>query len=166
MARIALIAALAENRVIGREGNLPWRIPADLKFFKATTSGKAVVMGRKTFASIGRPLPNRLNIVVTRDDGFRPDGVSVAGSIAAALALAASSAGEDEVMVIGGAEIYAAALPLARRLYLTEVHAAFDGDACFPALEPRQWAERSRERRHQEQPMPLDFSFVVLERVA
>ncbi len=164
MARIALIAALAEDGVIGRDGGLPWRIPADLKFFKAVTLGKPVVMGRKTFTAIGRPLPGRFNIVLTRDPSFRPVGVTVAADIDAAMASAASAAGDGEIMVIGGAQIYAAALPLAERLYLTEVHASIAGDTCFPAFDSGQWIERSRERHQQAQPVPLAFSFVVLER--
>ena len=155
---------MAANRVIGKGESLPWRIPADLKFFKATTLGKPVVMGRKTFASIGKPLPGRFNIVVTRNPNFRQDGVAIASNIDAALALATSAAGEGEVMVIGGAQVYAAALPSARRLYLTEVHASVAGDTHFPVVDPSQWIERSRERHRQEQPVPLDFSFVVLER--
>jgi dihydrofolate reductase len=166
LASIALIVALAEDRVIGKDGGLPWRIPADLKFFRSVTMGKPVLMGRKTFASIGRPLPGRRNIVLTRDPGFRPAGVTVVTDIDAALAEATSAAGDGEVMVIGGAQVYAAALPSARRLYLTEVHASVAGDTYFPVLDPSRWAERSRERHRQEQPLPLDFSFVVLERLS
>ena len=143
---------------------MPWHIPADLKFFKTTTLGKPVVMGRKTFGSIGRPLPGRLNIIMTRDPGFHPAGVDVAADVDAAISLAATAAGAGEIMVIGGAQIYAEVLPSAQRLYLTEVHASVAGDTRFPHLEPSQWIERSRERCRQDIPTPLEFSFVVLER--
>src|SRR3546814_10388241 len=124
--RIAFVVAMDRNRVIGRAGALPWRIPADLKFFKAVTMGKPVVMGRKTWQSIGRALPGRANIVVSRDPDFRSEGAAAASSLDAALDRAraiARPAGVAEVMVIGGAEIYALALPRADRLYITEVQA-------------------------------------------
>lgn len=164
MANLAIIAALADNRVIGRDGALPWRIPADVRYFKSVTMGKPVIMGRKTFKSIGRPLPGRLNIVVTRDTHFRADGVTSASGIDAAIELASSAAGTGEIMVIGGAEIYVLTLPHARRLYLTEVHATIAGDTRFPRFEPADWVEFSREEHTQEQPIQLAFSFVVLDR--
>ena len=159
---IALIAAVATNGVIGRDGALPWRIPADLKHFKALTLGKPVIMGRKTYVSIGRPLPGRQNIVLTRDAGFRAEGVTVARNLDAALAAANRDAAE--VMVIGGAAVYAAALPHARRLYLTLVRASVAGDVRFPDFDRADWVEVSHERRRQDQPVPLDFSFLMLER--
>lgn len=136
--RLAMIAAMSRNRVIGRDNALPWHISADLKHFKRTTLGKPVVMGRKTFESIGRPLPGRTNIVVTRQKDYRPDGVRVATSTASALALAdevAAADGADEVMVIGGEQLYRSLLPHAERLYLTEVDAEVEGDAFFPELD-------------------------------
>lgn len=128
---VSLIAAMAENRVIGRDGALPWHLPADLARFKALTLGHPVIMGRKTFAAIGRPLPGRLNIVLSRQPAFRPAGVLVARSLAEALQLAA---GAVEVFICGGGQLYREALPLAERVYLTIVHRAYPGDTVFPEL--------------------------------
>ncbi|WP_372759665.1 dihydrofolate reductase [Litorivivens sp.] len=165
MTCLAMIAAMSRNRVIGRDNALPWHISADLKHFKATTLGKPVVMGRKTFDSIGRPLPGRTNIVVTRQPGWHADGVRIARSTEQALQLAAEVAEADgvaEVMVIGGEQLYRSLLPHAQRLYLTQVQAEIEGDAYFPALDEG-WVKVS------EQPgMEGDwrFSFVVYERGA
>jgi dihydrofolate reductase len=162
------IAALARNRVIGQGNGLPWRLPGDLKFFKATTLGKPVVMGRKTFQSIGRPLPGRPNIVVTRDPGFAAEGVHVVRDIDTALDLAATLAretGAEEVMVIGGAEIYAQALPRLDRLYLTEIDAEIDGDAYFPEIEPRAWREADRSNPVLDEASGLSYCFITLHRV-
>jgi dihydrofolate reductase len=158
--RISLIVAVAENGVIGRDGDLPWRIPADLKFFKDTTTGHPIVMGRKTHQSIGRALPGRTNIVVTRDPEFSGDDIAVVGDLDSALAAAGEA---DEVMVIGGAQIYAMALPRAKRIYLTEVHIAADGDTRFPELDRGIWSETSRVDHPAEGDIPA-FSFVTLER--
>nr|WP_160154823.1 dihydrofolate reductase [Microbulbifer sp. ALW1] len=145
---LAMIVAMARNRAIGRENALPWRISGDLQFFKRTTLGKPVVMGRKTFESIGRPLPGRKNIVITRNPDWRAEGVSLAASLEQALALAAQAAaagdGAEEIMVIGGAEIYRQAMPLAQRLYITEVEAEVEGDAFFPELDET-WEEVGRD---------------------
>ncbi|WP_445355517.1 dihydrofolate reductase [Microbulbifer sp. EKSA008] len=144
---IALIAAVARNGAIGKDNELPWRISGDLQFFKRTTMGKPVVMGRKTFESIGRPLPGRVNIVITRNADWVADGVEVVQSLDKALSLAQESAkdsGASEVMVIGGAQIYRQALPLAARLYVTEVDANIDGDAYFPDMDDS-WVESARE---------------------
>lgn len=169
---ISLIAALAENRVIGRDNALPWRLPNDLKYFRAVTIGKPVIMGRKTWESLGRPLPGRTNIVITRQSGYVPAGsnesVRVVASLQEALALADSVAqrdGVDESVVIGGAEIYSQALPLCHRLYLTEVHAVVDGDAYFPVVDFSQWQETKRERHAASGGNPFDYSFVVYERI-
>ncbi|WP_439515309.1 type 3 dihydrofolate reductase [Oceanibaculum nanhaiense] len=162
------IAALARNRVIGQGNGLPWRLPGDLKFFKATTLGKPVVMGRKTFQSIGRPLPGRPNIVVTRDPGFTAEGVHVVRDIDTALDLAATLAretGAEEVMVIGGAEIYAQALPRLDRLYLTEIDAEIAGDAYFPEIEPRAWREADRSNPVLDEASGLSYCFITLHRV-
>ena len=139
---VAMIAAMDRNRVIGVDNQLPWYLPEDLRFFKRITQAKPLVMGRKTFQSIGRPLPGRLNIVVTRDPDFTHAGIRVCHDLPAALALADQQAtidGVEEIMVMGGAQIYAQALPYASRLYLTEVDIAVAGDAHFPALDPADW---------------------------
>lgn len=128
---IALIAALGSDRVIGLNGAMPWHVPADLKRFKRRTVGKPIIMGRVTFESIGRPLPKRRNLVLSRRTGWAPQGVEVVGSVAAAWA---ATEADGEVMVIGGAAVYAATLPHADRLYLTLIHGAFSGDTFFPAL--------------------------------
>lgn len=165
--KISLIAALAENRVIGRDNMLPWRLPSDLQYFKAVTLGKPVIMGRKTWESLGRPLPGRTNIVITRRPGYAPAGARVVWSFDDALELAAQVArldGVDECLVIGGAEIYALALPRCDRLYLTEVHATVEGDAFFPAFNHAQWREARRERFVASAANPYDYSFVVYEK--
>ncbi|MDZ7853690.1 MAG: dihydrofolate reductase [Halomonas sp.] len=144
---VAMIAAMAKNRVIGVDNQLPWYLPEDLKFFKRMTQAKPLVMGRKTYQSIGRPLPGRLNIVVTRDPGFHHDGIRVCHDLAAALSLADQQAtidGVDEIMVMGGAQIYAQALPYASRLYITEVDVEVEGDARFPELDIAEWQEVQR----------------------
>ena len=135
---LALIAARARNGVIGLDNRMPWHLPEDLAYFKRVTLGKPVVMGRKTFESIGRPLPGRLNIVVTRNPDWQAAGVQVAHSLDAALALAAAAAPE-EIMLIGGAELYRQALPQADVLYLTEIDAEFAGDAFFPEVDLARW---------------------------
>ncbi len=145
---VAMIVAMAKNRVIGIDNRLPWHLPADLKHFKARTLGKPIIMGRKTYQSIGRPLPGRLNIVLTRSDGFSADGVSVVHSIEQALAVAAEapvSSDQPELMVIGGEQIYRAFMAVAQRLYITEVDVEVEGDAWFPSFDAEDWAETARE---------------------
>ncbi len=145
---ISLIVAVARNGVIGANGGLPWRLSSDLKTFRRLTLGKPIVMGRRTFASLGKPLDGRDNIVVTRDPHFEADGVSVFNSMPDALVLARALArtnGSDEVMIIGGAEIYRAALPLANRIYWTAVEAEPDGDVVFPSLATEEWLQVSSE---------------------
>ena len=165
--RIAFVVAMAENGVIGRSGGLPWRLPSDLKRFRKLTLGKPIIMGRKTFESIGKPLDGRDSIVVTRRRDFSVSGVHVAGSVAEAMALGrrlAAARGAEEVMVIGGADIFRAALPEAERIYLTLVHATPLGDIRIDPPDPRAWCEISHE------PMPRtsgdEFSadFIVLDR--
>ncbi len=165
--RLALIAAVAENGIVGRDNRLPWHLPEDLKYFKRTTVGKPVVMGRKTWDSIGRPLPGRTNIVISRQSNLRLEGVSVVADLPAALRLAegiAGREGSDELMVIGGSEIHALALPMAQRLYLTEVHAQVAGDAFFPAWNRHEWEESSRRRHSADDTNPYDYSFVIYNR--
>jgi len=159
--RTSLIAALAKNRVIGIENRLPWRLPEDLAHFKALTLGHPILMGRKTFESLGRPLPGRTNIVITRNPGYRPDGCLVADSIPAALALCADA---DEVFFIGGAELYAQVIPLVDRLYLTEVDIEAHGDAWFPDYDRSAFQEIARESRTGEKGDALGFDFAVYER--
>ena len=160
--KISVIVAMADNGVIGNKNRLPWHLPADLKHFKATTMGKPIIMGRKTWESIGRPLPGRTNIVVTRDPDYVADGCVVVHGIDAALAAAAD---DDEVMVIGGAEFYRQVLPRASTLYLTLVHDSFEGDAFFPELDGREWRELTREDFEPDADNPHAYSFVELERV-
>ena len=157
---------MARNRVIGRNGDLPWQLPADLRHFKSVTMGKPIIMGRKTFESIGRPLPGRKNIVVTRRANFISDGVLISNNLTAAIALGKAIASEDnvdEIMVIGGGEIYALAMPYARRIYLTEVQADIDGDTMFPELDPTVWHERDRKSHRPDKDTP-GYDFVLLER--
>jgi len=165
--RIVLVVAVAENGVIGRDNGMPWRLPGDLKHFKKTTLGKPVIMGRRTFESIGRPLPGRSNIVLTRDTGFRPDGVLLARNIDEAFSLAKREAmklNAEEITVIGGGEVYAQALPLAARIYLTEVHGKPDGAAHFPSLDRSDWTETSRDGPHRGADDTYSHSFIVLDR--
>lgn len=140
--RIALVAAQSENGVIGKDGNLPWTMKSDLKWFKSITTGKPVVMGRKTFESLGKPLPNRTNIVVTRQGDYQVDGVVVVHGIDRALMIAekdAQQSGQEELCVIGGGEIYAETLPRASRIYLTVVETELEGDTRFPELDREEW---------------------------
>ncbi len=155
---VNLVVARADNGVIGRDNALPWRIPADLQHFKRLTLGKPIVMGRRTFESIGRPLPGRLNIVLTRDPDWQAEGVTVAASLSDALA-----ADVPEVAVIGGAQVYAEALPFATHVHLTEVHAAPEGDTVLPAFDPAEWRETAREDHAADGDTP-GYSFVTLER--
>jgi len=157
--KIVLVAAVAENGVIGLAGDIPWSIPEDLKHFRAVTRGNTVVMGRKTFDSIGHPLPYRTNVVVTRDPSWAYDGVFRAGSVEDAVELAQGF--EGDVMVMGGAQIYAAAMPLATHQILTEVHLAPEGDTHYPAYDPAEWVETRREKHPDAEP---GFDFVWWER--
>ena len=163
--RVAVIAAVSENGVIGRDGGLPWRLSSDLRHFREVTTGKPVVMGRKTHESIGRPLPDRENIVVTRCADLA--GVKVAPDFESALAYAAALIGvAGEVVAIGGEAIYREALPHADRCYLTEVHATVEGDIYFPERIQVEWREVSRVRCRAGAGDDHDYSFVVLDRVA
>ena len=130
---LKIIVAIARGGVIGRDGKMPWHIPEDLQYFKRTTTGHAIVMGRKTFESLGRPLPNRTNVVVTRQKDYRPEGVEVVHSLEEAVRK------YPDAFVIGGAEIYRQALPLADKLYITKIHATYKGDTYFPKTDLRRW---------------------------
>ncbi len=166
--KVSLIAALAENRVVGRNNQLPWHLPEDLKYFKRMTSGKAIIMGRKTYESIGKPLPNRTNIVISRNPDFTAEGIKVVSNLKEAIAFAEDVNfvnAMDEVMIIGGAMIYEAALPLADRLYLTHVHANVEGDAYFPECDLNQWTEKGRELFKANESNPYDYSFVVYDKI-
>jgi len=168
-ARVALIVATAENDVIGNDGALPWRLSSDLKFFRAVTMNKPLIMGRKTYDSIGKPLDGRDNIVITRNSEFEVPGVIVACDLEQALRVAREKAEErnaNEIAVIGGAQIYELLLPQADIIYLTEVHAAPEGDTTFPKFNKKEWREVSRERHEAGPKDSADYSFVVLERIA
>ena len=164
----ALIVARARNGVIGRDGALPWRLPAEMALFKATTMGKPIIMGRKTWDSFPRkPLPGRTNIVLTRDGSFEAAGAVVCENLTEALQIAREQAEDDgatEVCVIGGAALYELALPKAKRLYLTEVEADVEGDAVFPYIDESQWREVRREAHPADDANPYAFTFRVLER--
>jgi dihydrofolate reductase len=159
---ISLVVAAARNNVIGKGNALPWSLPNDLKHFREVTSGHTVVMGRKTFESIGRPLPNRRNIVITRQEGYKPEGVEVVGSLAAAIA--SMSVGED-LFVIGGGEIFNQVLPIADRVYLTRIEADVEGDAFFPRLDANEWEEVSRLPGVVDEKNALPHTFLILDRI-
>lgn len=172
---VSIVVAVAENGVIGRNNALPWHLPDDLKYFKSVTIGKPVVMGRKTFESIGRPLPKRTNIVLTRREGWSADGVKVVHSLSQALELVRTLAteapqeqGQDviapEVMIIGGADIFALALPMADRLYLTRVLGSPEGDTYFPPFDPADWSEVSSIPGQPADDGAHTHDFVVLDR--
>uniref|UniRef100_E6QX68 dihydrofolate reductase n=1 Tax=mine drainage metagenome TaxID=410659 RepID=E6QX68_9ZZZZ len=156
---LSLIAAVAQNGVIGIRNTLPWRLPEDLRYFKQLTLGHPIIMGRKTYESLGRPLPNRTNIILTRDMLFQTENCLIAHDIPEAISLCAE---EDEIFVIGGAQIYQQAMSYAQRLYLTEVKLDIaEGDAWFPEVDTRLWHEISRQTHHNEQ---CHYAFVVYER--
>jgi dihydrofolate reductase len=163
---ISFVVARADNGVIGRDNALPWRIPEDLKHFKRLTVGKPVVMGRRTFESIGKPLPGRHNIVLTRDPDWRAEGVTVVPNLAEAIAAAGldPKTRAEEVMIVGGAAVYTEALPIATRVYLTEVHAEPEGDTLLPPFDQARWRETARQDHAAEEGRPA-YSFVTLERV-
>lgn len=160
MTLLTLIVARARNGVIGRDNALPWRLPEDLQHFKRTTLGAPIIMGRKTWDSIGRPLPGRRNIVVSRNRGLTLEGAEVAASLEDAQRLCV---GAEQVFLIGGAQLYAEALPSADRLILTEIDADVPGDAFFPAVDRSKWIEVARETHHSEA-NGFDYAFVTYER--
>lgn len=157
---ISIIVAMARNRVIGHCGGMPWHLSEDLRRFRQITWGKPVLMGRKTHEAIGRPLPGRHNIVVSRSHDFHAPGCTVVDSLAAGIATAEG----DQLMVIGGAMLYEALLPQAEYLYLTWIEADFPGDTFFPEWDPGQWREVSREQRHPDADFPYSYRFLVFQR--
>ena len=156
---LTIIVATDRNNGIGINNTLPWRLPEDLAHFKRTTSGHAILMGRKTFDSIGRPLPNRRNIVITRNAAWQHEGVEVATSLQVAARISAGA----PAFIIGGAQVYAEALPLVRRLIITRIDHSFDCDAFFPALAPHEWRETDRQQHHSDSG-GFDYAFVTYER--
>jgi len=159
--RISLVVAVSRNRVIGRDNQLPWRLPADLAFFKRVTMGHPVIMGRRTWESLKKPLPGRENIVVTRNKGYEAPGSAVANSLEAALALCAD---EPIVFVIGGSQLFAESLPIADRIYLTEVDAVVEGDIFLPEFDRSQWTETPIEYHAVDERHALPFRIVQLDR--
>jgi len=161
--KISLIAAAAENNVIGKDNDLPWKLPDDMKFFKETTTGHHILMGRKNLESFGRLLPNRINLILTRDKSFEFKGAKIFHDLDKAIAFAANS-GEDELMVIGGGEIYKQALPQADKIYLTRIHSEIDGDVFFPKIDADKW-EMTEEYFHpSDDKHKYGFTFQTFER--
>lgn len=168
MMTVSLIAAVAQNGIIGRNDasgkpDLPWHLPDDFQFFRNTTSGHPIIMGRKSLDALGKPLPKRTNIVVTRNRDFQMPGVTVVHTLADALAEARKTE-DSEIFVIGGAEVYAMALPVANRLYLTEIQRAYEGDTQFPIFDKTEWQEVSRRHHPADERHETAFDFVVYER--
>lgn len=161
--KISMIAAMAHDRVIGKDNQMPWHQPADLAHFKRVTLGKPVLMGRKTFESIGRPLPGRRNLVISRNPDYQAEGIEVVGSVEAALALLAGSSVE-ELMVIGGGHLYAEMLPSADCLYLTRIDLAVEGDTRFPAFDDGQWQRVDCESHSADEKNPHPYSFETWQR--
>ena len=159
--RLSIIVAMDDNQLIGKDNGLPWHLPADLGDFKKTTTGKTVLMGRKTYESIGRPLPNRRNIVISRNSAFEAPGCEVVESIDQALALAQD---DPEVMVMGGASFYQQMLPQVDRLYITQIEGSFEGDAYFPVFDRDAFVETKRETHQPDEKNPHTYHFTILER--
>jgi dihydrofolate reductase len=157
---VSIIVAIAKNNAIGKDNKLLWYLPNDLKHFKDVTTGHTVIMGRKTYDSVGKPLPKRRNIIITRQ-AISIEGCEVVNSLEAALALCKD---EDEVFIVGGAEIYRQAIPLTDRIYLTIIDQEFEGDSFFPELDPAEWEEKERENFEPDEKNKLRYSFITLER--
>lgn len=164
---LALICAMAENRTIGRNNRLPWKLPEDLKYFKRTTMGNSIIMGRKTWESIGRPLPGRTNIVISRDSNYEAEKAKVVNSLGAAITLAENLAavdGSKEAFIIGGAGLYKEALPLADRFHLTRVHAQVEGDTFLAEFNEDEWKEVSRKYFKKSDTNPYNYTICLLQR--
>ncbi|MDA2937495.1 dihydrofolate reductase [Acidobacteria bacterium AH-259-A15] len=159
--RLSIIAAVSANQVIGRNNTIPWRLPADLKRFKSLTMGHHLLMGRKTFESIGRPLPGRTTVVITHRNDYAPKGVLVAHSLNEAVKMAS---GDDEVFIAGGAQIYRQTLARATRLYLTLIHEEFEGDTYFPEINESDWLLSSKDAREPDEENPYRYSFLVYDK--
>ncbi len=159
--RLSMIVAMDDNQLIGKDNALPWHLPADLGYFKKVTTGKTVLMGRKTHESIGRPLPNRRNVIVSRNADFEAQGCEVVSSINAALELAKD---DDEVMVMGGASFYEQMLPSVDRLYITYIEGSYEGDAYFPVFNKDEFEQVSRESHSPDEKNPHTYHFTVLDR--
>jgi len=162
MSKISIAVAIGENHAIGKNNQLLWHMPADLKFFKQTTSGHTVIMGRKTFDSVGKPLPNRRNVVITRDPELQIEGVELVNSLDEALEITKTE--EKPVFIVGGAEIYRQALPKTDKLYLTTIHHNFDADTFFPDFDRSEWTVISSEPHKADEKNKYDYTFEVLER--
>ena len=158
MSTISILVAMAKNRTIGVNNTLPWRCPEDLKHFKSLTMGHHMIMGRKTFDSIGKPLPGRTTVVVTRDRNLKIEGCLIAHSLPEAIDACAN---DDEIFIVGGADIYAQSLSFAQTLYATEIQQDVEGDAHFPHFDQSEWRETSRDKRMQDAPQPLAYHFVT-----
>lgn len=154
---------MASNRAIGLKNQMPWHLPADLKRFKKITLGFPIVMGRKTFESIGRPLPGRTNIIISRNPSYKPEGCCMASDIHSALAIACQNA--ENIFVIGGSTLYKALLPLADTLYITQIHESFNGDTFFPVISPDDWTETEREDIDDDPAVSFSYSFLTMEKM-
>ncbi|MEK7708806.1 MAG: dihydrofolate reductase [Pseudomonadota bacterium] len=163
--RLSLLVAMAKNRVIGRDNKLPWHLPADLKHFKFLTMGQTIVMGRKTYESIGKPLPGRVNIIITRQEGYEVPGATVVSSIDDALLMCEKIRSiNGENFIIGGEELYRQTLKICQRIYITEIQRDFEGDVHFPEVDPNEWEETQRDKHISENDTNLEYHFVVLDR--
>ena len=163
--RLSLLVATAKNRVIGRDNKLPWHLPADLKHFKFLTMGQTIVMGRKTYESIGKPLPGRANIIITRQAGYEVPGATVVSSIDDALLMCEKIRPiNGENFIIGGEELYRQTLKICQRIYITEIQRDFEGDVYFPEVDPNEWEETQRDKHISENDTNLEYHFVVLDR--
>ena len=159
--RLSIIVAMDDNQLIGKDNTLPWNLPADLGYFKKTTTGKTVLMGRKTYESIGRPLPNRRNVIISRDANFKAPGCEVIGPIVRALELAKE---DDEIMIMGGATFYEQMLPSVNRLYITQIEGVYAGDAYFPSFNPDDFVETFRESHQPDEKNKHTYHFTILDR--
>lgn len=159
---LSIIVAVSENNVVGKENKLPWKLSADLKHLKSLTMGHHIIMGRKTWESLGKALPGRINVVITTDKNFKAEGGVVVQSLKEALTVSSS---DDEIFIFGGGKIFKEAMPLVKKIYMTKVHSIIDGDTFFPVLDMKDWKETSREDFKADEKNQYDYSFVTLERV-